>query len=145
VLDEFRFDPEEGPIIVPVTIKGKSYPFMLDTGCSISLFDESLRPLLGPTLGEASGKTPDGPTPIIIVGAPAAYVGRQPFPQGGFVAVHGVFRKVREDHGVKVWGALGMDFLARHVVRIDFDRGRVALLRSAEATAGHQLRVRRIQ
>src|SRR5262249_22924312 len=32
---------------------------------------------------------------------------------------------------------LGMDFFARYIVRIDFDRGRLALIRSADRRAGH--------
>jgi hypothetical protein len=142
VLEEFKFD-REGPIIVPVTIRGKSYPFIVDTGCSGTVFDEELRPLLGRFCGSAKARTPHGETEVLFFEASLARVGRQPLTTGGSVAVSGLFRKMREEHGVKVWGFLGMEFLAVHVVRIDFDRGRIALLKAADSVHGHRLRLKK--
>jgi hypothetical protein len=142
VLEEFTFD-KEGWVTLPVTIKGKSYPFIVDTGSSLSVFDEELRPLLGNSRGSVRAQTPGGETNISLFEAPLARVGRQPLTTAGSVAVSGIFRKMREVHGINVWGCLGMEFLSVHIVRIDFDRGRVALLKSAEAVTGHRLRLKR--
>jgi hypothetical protein len=142
VLEEFTFD-KEGPVILPVTIQGKSYPFIVDTGCSLTVVDEEFRPLLGKSLGSARARTSNGETGVWLFEPPPARVGRQPLTTGGWVAVSDMFRKIREEHGVKVWGCLGMDFLSVHVVRIEFDRGRIALLKSADAVSGHRLRLKR--
>jgi hypothetical protein len=142
VLERFDFDPEAGCIIVPVRLKGKVYPFMVDTGCTISAFDKSLQPLLGDEIGYRTGMSPGGPTPILLVKAPIAYVGRRRLPREQPVIVHDLFRKLREEHGLNVWGCIGMDFLADYPIRVDFDRGRVSILRSTDGTAGHRLRLR---
>jgi hypothetical protein len=138
VLAEFAFD-RDGPIVVPLKIKGKSYPFMVDTGCTISVFDPALCSLLGAKVRNAEVNTPGGPARVTLFRAPEASVGELPFPQTGAVGVHGVFALVREQYGVGVWGALGMDFLQSHGLRVDFDRGRVAFLRSGRSFAGHRL------
>jgi hypothetical protein len=139
--EEFEFGWDGGPIIVPVKIKGKKYPFVVDTGCSISVFDASLRSLLGKPVRWDSTMTANGERVVAVFKPPIAHVGRQPLPRDGVVAVHDVFRELRNKHGVKVWGCLGMDFLKKYAVRIDFDKGRLALLRSAVGTGGHRLRL----
>jgi hypothetical protein len=135
VLEEFPFDNDGGEIIVPLTLKGKSYPFLLDTGSTMSIFDDSL--LTPDTRTEAV--TPGGRTGLSLAPAPAAFVGRLPFPRNSRVGVHSLFREEREKHGLKIWGFLGMDFLADYAVRIDFDQGWVAFLRPGRPVRGHRL------
>ncbi|HUG68638.1 MAG TPA: hypothetical protein VMM76_12865 [Pirellulaceae bacterium] len=45
------FRPTGRMIRAPLTIGGKTFLFVLDTGCETTVVDESLRPLLGPALG----------------------------------------------------------------------------------------------
>jgi hypothetical protein len=52
------------------------------------------------------------------------------------------FRKIREISGHEVYGFLGMSFLARYVVHIDFDRGEVIFLRAVPRHAGQRLPIR---
>jgi hypothetical protein len=63
VLETFAIDREGGPFLVPVTIQGKTYPFVLDTGSSCAIFDQKLRPLLGKAAGEKVATTPRGEMP----------------------------------------------------------------------------------
>jgi hypothetical protein len=139
VLEEFAFSREGGPIIVPVTIRGKSYPFIVDTGCTVSVLDESLRPMLGRAAESVDADTPIGRIEAVLV-KPSAFirVGSLQLIAKNGVIVHD-FRRIREEHGVQMWGYLGMDFLAKHVVRIDFDKGRIAFLRSVKGTVGHRI------
>ena len=46
---------------------------------------------------------------------------------------------LREALGLDIRGYLGMDFLSQYVVDLDFDQGRMTLLRSAGQSAGQRL------
>ena len=47
VLAEFDFSIDEGKIILPVQFKGQEYPFLLDTGATGTVFDDSFKDKLG--------------------------------------------------------------------------------------------------
>jgi hypothetical protein len=138
VLEEFVICREGGPLIVPVTIRGKSYPFVVDTGMTFTAFDLSLRPLMGEAAGEKTLSSPSGPVTLPFARSPAAYVGRLPMPREQPMVVMDLtpFRKVL---GLEVFGLLGMDFLSKYALRLDFDRGRLAFQRSAGPDPGHPL------
>jgi hypothetical protein len=122
----FPIATEDGaPLIVPVTIQGKQYSFVLDTGASTSLYDRSLRPLMGERLGSTQGCTPQGKVKVEVRRPPAASVGGLPL-HSPFAFVHDL-RRFREVTGIEIAGILGMDFLQQHVLEIDFDRGTLAL------------------
>jgi hypothetical protein len=138
VREVFDIGRDVGPIIVPVTIRGKAYPFVVDTGANGSVFDESLRPLLGKATANQAVLTAAGTMQGSFAMPPAAFVGRLPLPRNQAVQVLDLTR-LRRAAGLHVCGVLGMDFLARYVVCIDFERGRLTLSRWPGRDAGQAL------
>jgi hypothetical protein len=138
VLETFAIDREGGPILIPVTIQGKAYPFVVDTGASLSTFDLRLRPLLGKAAGEETVVTPGGQASLRLVRAPEAHVGRLPFPRDRPVGVADL-APLRQAVGVEVAGILGMDFLAGYALRLDIEGGRLDLARSGGPNPGQPL------
>jgi TPR repeat protein len=127
VLAEFEIERDAGLVVVPVTIQGKDYPFLVDMASPHSAFDVSLRLLLGKAVEE--DKVPHGDKAAFPFAMPPdARVGGLPFPPDVPVEV-GNLMTVRRIRGRDVFGTLGMDFLSRYVVRLDFDRGRLTLSR----------------
>src|SRR5262245_1784866 len=137
-LEGFAISREVEPIVIPVTIAGKSYPFLVDTGSTYTVFDTSLASLLGEEIERRSVLTPAGLREFQVAKPKAAKVGRLPaFTDSPVLLVD--LAQHREASGLDMRGCLGMDFLSRHVVRIDFDRGRFSLLKSAGQVAGRRL------
>jgi membrane-associated protease RseP (regulator of RpoE activity) len=56
--------------------------------------------------------------------------------QGNDVVAGADLAQLRETQGHEIHGLIGMDVLRRHVVRLDFDRGKVFFQRSVGADAG---------
>ena len=137
-LEGFAISREVEPVVIPVTIAGKSYPFFVDSGAASTVFDTSLAPLLGEEIGRRSVQTPAGLREFQVAKPKAATVGRLPLCTDSPVLLLDLAQH-REASGLDIRGCLGMDFLSRHVVRLDFDRGRFSLLRSAGQEAGRRL------
>src|SRR5258708_22268183 len=64
VCDRFSFSPTNRGIFLPVSIQGKEYLFLLDTGTSWMVYDERFRSLLGPPIkrGPVKGTTHNAKT-----------------------------------------------------------------------------------
>ena len=60
-LESFSIGRNVEPIVIPVTIGDKSYPFLVDTGSAFSVFDISLSPFLGDEIEHRIISTPAGP------------------------------------------------------------------------------------
>jgi hypothetical protein len=72
--------------------------------------------------------------------SPEASIGLMPL---GLDAVLGVnLKSFREASGYPIEGILGMDFMGRCVVRIDFDRGELLLLKSVPKDSGEVVPIR---
>jgi hypothetical protein len=115
-----------GPAFVPVQFKGKEYRLVLDTGCSYTFFDQSLRGELGKPRTTLKGNDPNGSWGFQTFAAPEANVGRihlNSLPFVGSLDI-GVLRAIP---GGDVRGILGMDVLKDYVVRLDFDRGKMSI------------------
>ncbi len=128
---EFPFPRGQFPLFVPVRFGPRTYDFVLDTGCTRTIFDLSFRPLLGAAKSMREVSTAANPVVIQVFVAPRAFVG--PFNIAdckevacanlkGFAAMLG-----REVHGI-----LGMDILRKHIVQVDFDEGRITFLDGKE-------------
>jgi hypothetical protein len=126
--EEFVVARDGAPILVPVTIRGKTYPFVLDTGSSKTVYDKSLRPLLGAPQGQVKVQTPGGEISLEQFAAPEAFFGKLPLPRDTSVVLCDL-RPHRELTGEDWRGILGMDFLKSHVIAIDFDQGTVSFRR----------------
>jgi hypothetical protein len=143
-------------VVVPVTISGTTYKFALDTGTSRTIFDTSLRGHMGQSGDKLKGKSggrvfetetrypPDAKLgqlkldtsydvdSVQLWGLNVEISHRLPVPLLDLSAL----RKVT---GHDVRGIIGMDFLRGQVVRIDFHKGRLWLLKSVtDQTAPHE-------
>ena len=135
VLAEFEIPSDEPAILLPVTFDGEEYLFCLDTGSTTTIFDVSLKNKLGkrilwPKKGKAAGgksfKVEYFPTPKAYLG-PLNLKGRSII---GVVDLEAVSPALaRKAHGI-----IGMDFLKKYVVQIDFDKATVSFLKSRRDT-----------
>jgi hypothetical protein len=120
-------------LLLPVKYRGKTYQFFLDTGASHNVFDASLP--LGNPIGEMQTIGPAGAVSLKYYEAPPASVGGLSLntsdPILGFD--HTKFREVT---GYEVYGAVGMSFLRRHVLQVDFDNGEVLVLKKPGQDCG---------
>jgi hypothetical protein len=126
VLERFTVAGDGDFLIVPVTLKGKQYPFLVDTGSSTVVYDISLRPLLGRRLASDEYLGAEKKVTLQRFEAPEAFVGKLPLPRDEAVPVFD-FTPLREGCGQDLRGCLGMSFLMRYVLRIDFDAGTLSL------------------
>jgi hypothetical protein len=138
VIERFKIAKDGTLVLLPVELKGKQYLFALDTGAVSCIYDSSLIPLLGAPIRTEEVETSDGGTRIQFFQPPDAKLGRSSLWTGFPVVAHDL-RRLREGSGEEVYGFIGMDFLAKHVVRIDTDRSEVVFLRSAGPDAGRPL------
>src|SRR5262245_30162814 len=81
VLEEFEIGTDEGPILLPVTIAGKQYPFLLDTGCAHCGYDRSLKEFMGKEVEKRTLRTPAGPVETAFFLPPDAHLGSLPLPR----------------------------------------------------------------
>jgi hypothetical protein len=118
----------DGDIIVRLSIEGRDFDFVLDSGASSIVLDSDIAADLGLPTDPATGAQPDpgGATPVDI---PAMAVGA--------LTLHDVvasalpFSYEAKDH-TPIAGLLGYDFLAGAVVHIDYRHQRAfAILPSA--------------
>lgn len=138
VVERFALPKSGVLLIVPVEIKGKTYPFALDTGCSGCVFDASLTPLLGEPVSTQDVKTTDGVVRLPLYASPDAKLGGLSLKTGSPVVTTD-FKRLREGLGEEVYGLVGMDVLSKHVFRVDPDRREVVFLRGVGAAAGDRL------
>jgi hypothetical protein len=139
-LEEFDVFKDGDLLLVPVTLKGKDYLFALDTGSSVSLYDTSLKHLLGEPRGAQTELTPDGGVKVTLYDPPPASLGRLALHSATPVAAADLGR-LRRVSGHTIQGILGMDFLQRYTVRIDFDRGKVTFLTGVGPSPGTPVRL----
>jgi hypothetical protein len=139
VLERFAFR-KGGPLIVPVELHGRRYPFLLDTGASKTVYDTSLEPLIGEPLSTMEVQTANGKTVLRTYRPPDARLGTMPLAKGEYVLTTDL-TGLRQASDEEIRGIVGMDFLAGHVFRVDPDRGEVVFLRSAAGATGQRLAV----
>jgi hypothetical protein len=132
-----EFDVAKGGdlILLPVYLHGKTYHFAMDTGASVTAYDRCLKPLLGQPISTARGETNSKSIEVELFAPPDARVGDLPL-RGPLPVTVLDLKALREASGLDVCGVIGMDFLQRYVIRIDFDGGKVAFLRAGQPDAG---------
>ncbi len=137
VIEVFQVATNGDWLIVPVAIDGREYEFIIDTGATCCVVDTTLRSRLTPTgkVGRVNGTNR-----FEVLGLSAASVGTSCLPvEADVVCVD--FSNSRKATGHDVRGILGMNFLQRHVFRIDFDLGTLSILRSGPTPTGDGLRL----
>jgi len=128
VLQRFAVAKGGDVLLIPVRFSGKDRLFMVDTGFSRTVFDSSLP--LGEPRGVSMGMSPQGLFEMKIFDPPVASVGHLPLRVSDEVGSFDL-KEFRQLTGHPIEGILGMDFLGRYVVHIDFDQGELSLLKSA--------------
>jgi tetratricopeptide (TPR) repeat protein len=133
VVQRFKIATGGDALLLPVRVGGKDHLFMLDTGCARTTFDRSL--LLDKPRGAGRALALNGEIfEVAVYEPPDGSVGGLPL---GVPEVAGMdLTASREVWGQPIEGILGMDFLGRHVLRLDFDRGELLFLRAAPEGAG---------
>jgi hypothetical protein len=137
VLERFTVPKGGDGLIVPVKVLGKERLFLVDTGCTHTVFDSALP--LGPARRTMRGMTPTGEVEVKLYDAPPATLGKLRL-KGVEQVVTTDLVRLREASGYEIEGVLGMDFLKHHVIHVDFDRGELLILKSVPAEAGRPLR-----
>jgi hypothetical protein len=124
-------------LLVPVTIGGHEYPFIVDTGSTWCVVDTSLQALLVPT-----GKSAfvNGQAHFYFYELPEAHIGESRLSVSGN-AVCADLTPFRKWTGHDIRGFIGMTFLKAHVLHIDFDSGILAILKRGPDSADGALDV----
>ncbi len=126
ILAEFDIAKKGDHVIVPVTIDGHEYSFVVDTGCTKCVVDTSLRSQLRET---DRTLTVDGKK-LDLYELPELQLGKIRIPADTEASCHDL-AWFRLAFGKDVQGLLGMNVLNAHVVRIDFDAGKLTILKKA--------------
>ena len=135
-LAQFRITRYGNRIILPVTFKGREYWFLLDTGCSTTIFDSSFKRDLGERQGKTKVRTPRNVVKAEVYNAPEAYLGPLNLKSCAGVLCLDV-EKAGYAEGKKISGLIGMNFLRKFMVHIDFDVDRISFI---ESVRGEKLR-----
>jgi hypothetical protein len=126
IRESFQFDPGDGLIAIPVHIGAADHSFVVDTGFTLSVFDASLQPELGPQVDVVKVHSPGGVVHIGRYSARGARIGSLPFAETAVLCRD--LTALREASGYSWRGIVGMDFLREWIVRIDFDESRLQFL-----------------
>jgi predicted aspartyl protease len=129
VLAQFEIPKDAEVILLPVTFRQEQYMFMLDTGTTVTCFDNSLKHELGEVKRTGKAMTAAGPMVIETFAAPEAFLGPLNLKDSGEVACtdHSMLSLI---DGEDIRGVIGMNFLKDYVVRIDFDECTLSFLHS---------------
>lgn len=118
-------------IFLPVQFEGQTYQFVLDTGATQCVFDESFRARLGKPFKTIKAMTAGGPRDFHLYAAPEAFLADVSLKDSGAVMCLDM-KMLGHVIGRELGGVLGMSVLRKYVVQIDFDRGKLALLKPDE-------------
>ena len=131
VLAEFTVPSDANLIFVPVRFDEEQYLFCLDTGSTTTIFDVSLKNRLGKRiLWPKKGKAAFGkPFKVEYFPAPQAYLGPLNLKDCTIIGVVDL-ELVSSALARKAHGIIGMDFLKKYVVQIDFDNRTVLFIES---------------
>ncbi len=138
VIERFSIPKDSYWILLPVAIKGKRYRLILDTGAYCIAYDKPLWSLLGKP--KAVGEFEENITAPFF-DPPDARLGKFTLPKDSLVMGDDL-KDLREDCGEDIHGLLGMDFLKRHIFRMDLDRGEIVFLRKVGPDPGQRLAVK---
>lgn len=146
VIQEFDIVNDGYALLAPVEVNGTRRLIMLDTGCSRAIYDESLRPLLGKPVRSASASSLSAAFRAQLFHPPAARLGMldlHPNDHGEEPLVACLdLSRFRRALDADLTGIIGREFLKRHVVRLDFDHGKLQFLTAPGDDAGIRLPIR---
>jgi predicted aspartyl protease len=131
ILAEFKIAKNGGPILLPVTFKGKELLFVLDTGTSHTAFDNSLKLELGKVKKIEKALTLGSPIKTEIFDAPEAFLGTLNLKDSNEVSCLDL-KMLSLIDGRTISGIIGLNFLKKHILQIDFDQGTLSFLQLVE-------------
>lgn len=140
VIEQFDICNDGDLLLVPVTVFGKTRMFAVDTGSSILVYDQSFREVLRKRNESGKASTLSGKASLELYDAPPARIGGLSLETETPVACSDL-TGISEMSGRQVDGILGMAFLHEHVVRLDFDTGKLQFLTASPVDAGEPLRI----
>ena len=135
-LARFQITKYGNQIILPVIFKGTEYWFLLDTGSSFTIFDNSFRYDLGEVTGKVTINTPRNTVNANVYNAPEAFLGEINLKSCAGVICLDMEQTGYAD-GKKIKGIIGMNFLRKYMLQIDFD---LDMLYIYESVQGEKLR-----
>ncbi len=115
---------------------GEELPFIVDTGTSTTLFDESLAPQLGEKVGAVSAGNVEHWGQTIktdLYRAPKIFLGNAPLLQSGSNTLTMDLSKFSTLTGGPVKGILGMNVLEHYCLQLDFAAGKIRFLNDEQA------------
>ncbi len=109
------------------TANGNPLPFLLDTGTSATLFDKSVEPTLGKSLGDASVQSWGHKKEVHVYPMPRLYLGDVPLRTSGETAIFDM-GPLKNFAGTNIAGILGYDTLQHYCIQLDFATGKMRFL-----------------
>ncbi len=113
-------------MFLPVRLGAQTYQFVVDTGATLNVFDSSLRSQLGTQVDTVTIHATQDTIEMKRYLPPRARIGSLQLSEGAVLCRDLI--SFREGTGCDVYGILGMDFLKKWIVTIDFDEGRLDFL-----------------
>jgi hypothetical protein len=118
---EIPIDGANHPVFIPTTWGGKAGYFILDTGCTESIFDETSFPDLRDLRRSVPTHSYAGHSNRELYEPPDLTLGPIHLNKSG-MAFKADLSSCIEQYGRKVFGIIGLSDLTEYVVQIDFDR-----------------------
>lgn len=138
ILERFTVANDGDLLLVPVTFDGTEHLFAIDTASNLTVFDNCFN--LGRPIRQAVVATPSGKEIVSLFHSPIASVGTLSLNTGSLVQQMDL-TLLRHVSGQEIRGIVGMDFLARYVLHINFDSGNMLFLRSVTNDLGRPVRI----
>lgn len=135
VVAEFDVGTNGRLLLVPVRVAGEECTFVVDTGASLTLLDQSLSGKLASAIGAARLATATGIAPAQLFECPDLAIGSLAVQSPGLVACCEL-QSIRRATGLPIQGVLGMDFLRSQIIQIDFDAGKLRFLDDGQELGG---------
>lgn len=118
-----------GWLVVTVRLEsGEALPFVVDTGTSGTLFDQSLEPKLGKPIGKTVSQSWGVLQTNSVYAAPKVYLGGAPLRMPDTVVITDDFKRMGSDAGRPIMGMLGFDCLRHYCLQLDFAAGKIRFL-----------------
>jgi len=127
ILAEFTFTKGEDIILLPVKFGGEEHLFVFDTGASWIMFNTSFENTLGNIRRSEMVNTHGKPIRVEFFDAPEMFLGSLNMQDSGQVGCLDL-KRVNLALGKKVSGIIGMSFLKKYVIQIDYDEGKLLFL-----------------
>lgn len=143
VLAELIIPTDGSPVVAAVSMDGKPYRLLVDTGADCTGFDKRHRAALGRPTGKADLVTGTGALEVETFRPRVLEIGGMRLrPRDDIICAHIPFS---DGSGKPIDGVLAMDVLGRLVVSFDFDVGRLRFYSAADPNFGRPVALFRMR